>query len=569
MNFLEPANLAWSFVVPVLVLFYFMKLKRRQVTVPAAFLWQRAARQARVDSFFQKLRVNLLLLLQLLALAALLLALARPYSVAPGRAASQVALVLDISASMQAGDRFEKAREKAFEIVRRAPRGAEFLVATVGRQLKIEHPFDRDPDAVRSVLARLQPVDVEGDLKSLPGLILSTVGSKPQAQVFLLGDSLPEGLEHPQFRFFGFGEATPNLALAGFNLTRSGESLLVFGVLESQADSVESRTVSLYRGQQLIESREWTVPARGRRTLLLEVPMEGADTFELRLSPGDGLAVDDQAFAVIPPSDQVKVASLARNAFLERAVQAVPGVELYRLEEYRPGYDLYLWKDREEHPGLHLATTLPASWSPVLVPGRHSLSANPGPLTRALPWDSLSVSGVHRVKLPDSAQVLVTASDFPALIRRDKTFFFNFDLLRSNLPLSPVLPILMARLIELEARPESALFPAQTTAGKTVHWRGQEPLLVTTPKGDRLEVTDRFQPLDTGFYQMGDKPLAVNLFSPTESALGDPPADVLGASPAQAGSSQSLAEEWWWHLGGLALLLLIGEWFLFHHREGL
>ena len=74
MSFLEAANLAWAALIPVLVLFYFMKLRRREVQVTAAFLWQRAAQQARVDSFFARLKLNLLLLLQLLALAALMLA---------------------------------------------------------------------------------------------------------------------------------------------------------------------------------------------------------------------------------------------------------------------------------------------------------------------------------------------------------------------------------------------------------------------------------------------------------------------------------------------------------------
>jgi hypothetical protein len=64
--------------VPLLLLLYFLKLKRREQIVSSTLLWKRAVQDLQVNAPFQRLRRNILLLLQLLVLLAILLALAGP-----------------------------------------------------------------------------------------------------------------------------------------------------------------------------------------------------------------------------------------------------------------------------------------------------------------------------------------------------------------------------------------------------------------------------------------------------------------------------------------------------------
>ena len=42
MSFLAPAALALSALLPVILLLYFLKLKRRQELISSTYLWQRA-----------------------------------------------------------------------------------------------------------------------------------------------------------------------------------------------------------------------------------------------------------------------------------------------------------------------------------------------------------------------------------------------------------------------------------------------------------------------------------------------------------------------------------------------
>src|SRR6201996_8024303 len=105
-HFLSPlaAAIAAAITLPLLLVLYFLKLRRREMEVASTFLWKKAIQDLQVNAPFQKLRRNLLLLLQLLLLILLCLALSRPVSnYTPGAGKSSVILI-DRSASMAAKD---------------------------------------------------------------------------------------------------------------------------------------------------------------------------------------------------------------------------------------------------------------------------------------------------------------------------------------------------------------------------------------------------------------------------------------------------------------------------------
>ena len=84
MSFLQP----WAFLllglsVPLLLL-YFLKVRRQQRRVSSVLLWSPVFRDQQASALFQRLQLDPLLLLQLLALLLLCAALARPDPDAPG-----------------------------------------------------------------------------------------------------------------------------------------------------------------------------------------------------------------------------------------------------------------------------------------------------------------------------------------------------------------------------------------------------------------------------------------------------------------------------------------------------
>ncbi len=98
---------AWAVLagIPVgIIALYFLKLRRKPVMVASTMLWRRSLEDLHVNSLFQRLRRNLLLFLQLLAVGLAMLALAGPRVKGTTSQGQRYILAIDNSASMSATD---------------------------------------------------------------------------------------------------------------------------------------------------------------------------------------------------------------------------------------------------------------------------------------------------------------------------------------------------------------------------------------------------------------------------------------------------------------------------------
>src|SRR4029079_9282888 len=122
MRFLSASALWWLLLGAIIIFFYLLKLKRKRRVVPSVFLWQRALEEIEANAPFKKLSRSLLLLLQLIALAALVFALARPLIRMRSLASGSTIIIIDSTASMSARDeggrsRLDRAKELARDMV--------------------------------------------------------------------------------------------------------------------------------------------------------------------------------------------------------------------------------------------------------------------------------------------------------------------------------------------------------------------------------------------------------------------------------------------------------------------
>ncbi|MCC6357732.1 MAG: BatA and WFA domain-containing protein [Phycisphaerales bacterium] len=186
MSFLNPwvaLGLA-AVAIPALVILYFLKLRRREERVPSTFLWRRAVQDLQVNAPFQRLRKNLLLLLQLLILGAALFALARPIVKTDVADETSIVLMIDRSASMKAVEgnrtRFDLAKEQAVRYLQTLNRTSEswwsflgfggadvksrVMVVAFSDRPQVICPFTTNASEAISLVEDLTPTDGQTNL---------------------------------------------------------------------------------------------------------------------------------------------------------------------------------------------------------------------------------------------------------------------------------------------------------------------------------------------------------------------------------------------------------------------
>ena len=266
MQWLSP----WALValVPLggaIILLYLLRLKRQQVTISSVFLWRRVIEDIEANTPFQRLRKNLLLLLQLLALAALVLGLGAPYVLSHRTSGGSTVIVLDASASMKAtdvpGSRFEEAKSRAKQVIGNLGRGEEAALVVSAARAWVACPFTTDRRVLQSALAAAEPTDDSTDMRQALLLALSLAQKRTRPRVYLISDGafppltgLPGGAA---LQFLRVGERCDNVALLAFEVSRTPGKPRdeLFLRVRNYSPEAKSGSLSLYLEDQLLDAQ--------------------------------------------------------------------------------------------------------------------------------------------------------------------------------------------------------------------------------------------------------------------------------------------------------------------------
>lgn len=380
---------AAAVVIPSLVILYFLKLRRRSVEVSSTLLWRKAIQDLQANAPFQRLRRNILLLLQLLALALALLAIAQPERRVGEASSSRHVIMIDRSASMAATDggdgltRLEAVKKAALEQVEALEPGGLFgadaheaMVIAFDATAEVVQRFTADKARLRNAIESIAQTDAPGSIREAFQLAQA---HRPRAQgdagaeegaavspaqtfhLFTdgrlpdLGAFLPMSQDSVVYHTAGRTESR-NVGITGLRGERAYDdsmNLSIFVALQNASALPASVDVELLLDGTPTAIRPVTVPAsqvqagvestdpeRGELTARRGEAGVGGVVFRLRLAEGavatvrvraegDGLPTDDVGVLVIPPATQTAVAVVtAGNLFLAEALAGLPLAEL-------------------------------------------------------------------------------------------------------------------------------------------------------------------------------------------------------------------------------------------------
>ena len=501
---ISPLALIGLIALPIIVAFYMLRLRRRDLPVGSTFLWQQLIRDVEANAPWQKLRFSWLLLVQLLIAAVVVAAAARPFSAVESDLAANVVLIVDTSASMATRtddeDRMALARERARDVVERLPVGGRITVVAAADTADVLVSETDDTDAALEAIDGITATQLPGDLTDAFALSSALAQRDADSTVVVVtdaaGDQLPDvGVGAPVL-VERIGTTDANQAIAAFSaLRRAGGAQLDLFVAVSNPSAVEAtRRLEVYADGALVDARDLTIPPRQRSEALVGTVPGAARVVEARLAGTDALITDDRAFAVVPVDEATRTLLVGDgNAYLENALALLPRLELYAVAA--DGYADALAEAEEAGTPYGLLVfdgivpdvppTVPALYLDPDADGPFGTVGerieNPAidrtdpdePLLRFVDLSTVHIGRTRGIELADGMRAAVETTRGNPLVAVGQVGgrgvgLIGFDLGESDLPLQVAFPLLMSNMTEVLLPGVEGILPSSMRLGESV-----------------------------------------------------------------------------------------------------
>ncbi len=600
----------WFLPVAGFIIFlYLLKVRRREVRIPAKFLWPPITTDVRANALFQKLRPNLLMFLQLLIALLILTALARPMIQAkglPGRSA----VVVDTSASMGAIEggrsRFEQARNYLRALVRDLNPGEQLAIIEAGAQVRVVASLTADKQKLFNAIESLQLSHTSGNIGEALRLASALVGGNEGGRIVLLSDGafapvLDFSPGKAKLIYESFGQGSENCATVAMDVQERSDGYEWFVGLRNFGKQSAKGVLEFYAGGKLIDAREVTLPAGqsvGQTLRARQLP----EPLEARLIIDDALSADNYAYKVGVSEQTVRVLLVGEgNFFLERALVLEPNVQLdkapsvpdtERADHRGEGrYQLVIFDRTTPVPvKANAVMVISAQGGPIAKLGdkvqapRFAVWEREHPLLRYLSLEPVLIDSARKLEPAPWAKVIAESEKTPLIVagehQRKRWVGLGWDLLESDFPLQPAFPIFVANLVRWAIGEQGGI------QGITI--RTGTPFSLSVPEGEtelRLvaqDGTSTQHPVNegtlvhpgiprVGLYTLQGAqqriPVAVNLFDVEESDITPRTTIQLGGQMVQAQGQVLTMRDWWRPIALLMLAVLMVEWWVFIKRS--
>lgn len=625
MSFLAPAALALGFLAIPIILLYMLRLRRREQLISSTLLWREVVRDRSANAPWQRLRRNLLLLLQLLILAALVFALAQPYIRSPVHIDGSMIVLLDASASMTATDgeegttRFALAVEETSRLINELDGEDMMTLIIVGRAPVVAAAATNDKSLLRRALGSYSPDLSSADWSSAIAMASGLSQGIQEPQIVIISDGgLSAGLPPVtgEVIFLPVGRSGDNLAISTIGGRPSGSEIDLLVSVANYGQTTGQALLSLYADNKLIDSRNVEVAPDEIAPISWRIPND-VGILEAKLAAtgksADYLAVDDRAWSIASGRSKRNVLLVSSgNLFLERVLAVLPGYEVTRLipdeaftfEDDNP-YDIYVFD------GTAIPDPLPAGNILIFDPQPSAVSTGALPelqvgaiftdtavtriaddlLLRNVDWRDVSIAEAKTVS-GGGLSPLIDSMGGPLLMAGEldgrRIVVFPFDLAASDLPLQIAFPVILANITEW-------LAPGGISAAQEFYQPGAVvtllpnpragSALVELPNGETWETSSpgRSEPIlfaattqpgiytisyfDTAGVLIGTDQFAVNFFMPDESSIIPVNLLRLGQIEVTPTDEQNTGRlELWSYILGIGLILILLEWWIAYHQ---
>lgn len=344
----------WFFVfllgfIPVIIL-YILKKEHKEHRISSTYLWDQVLNDIEVNKPFQKLNKHLLLLLQLICLLLMTLFLVKPFIETDVPLYNEVIFVVDQSASM-GKIKDEKtlmtyAKTDMKEQLSGANIGTKYSLILVSDETKRVISQSTSKSQMNDEIDRITPLGGSDNFKQVKTLVDNILKVDDKVSIRVFSDKKVE-LGHESIIYNVYKSDEDNYAITSVvhKVDAEGIEVLVNMMNYTQDTSLETEML-VYNKDEIIDVMDLTLkPGVNNQTFRInDISIE---ELVIKLDLEDALKLDNSRYHVINVPKAVKVLLVSDgNYYLEKALNAVPGLEIYKseaLETEVSGYDLYIF----------------------------------------------------------------------------------------------------------------------------------------------------------------------------------------------------------------------------------
>ena len=332
--FQRPLGLWALIAVAIFIILYLRRPKPQEKIIPSLMFIIKDDKRSKQYSFFQKLLTNLLFLIQLLSIAGLALVAAAPsaklnYDIT----LENTAIILDVSASMQAKEKGASRFDRALDGAKKVLSGRNSIIMAENAPLIVLE--NENTEIALDVLSKIKPRATTTNLGDALLLAKDILGDKP-GRIIVLSDFI--ATEGPDIEVVRAALSSENKIVDFVDVSNKAKNTGIIRLevgkystkvyIKNFNSEPAQRAIKLMKEGKVITQTSVKIMPNSIENFIFDTPF-GISRVELE--PKDDLSVDDIAYIATPPKIKntvLLVTNEKEKTNLELALESAKDIEL-------------------------------------------------------------------------------------------------------------------------------------------------------------------------------------------------------------------------------------------------